>query len=137
MKIKNVSQSYAYCFKVGGKLVGILPGCVAEVPKDSVDAVKRLCDLYAKNPETAVFVVADDKAAVTNAKAPEETAAEADARIRLEEKAAAADEKRKKAEALAAQKAGEAAREASSTGDMPPNVVRGADGKPIPFASGK
>lgn len=135
MKIKNASGTFAYGFKRGGKLVGILPGAIVEVPSDQVDAVKRLVDKYAEAPETAVFVEVDASARVSPpVQGVEETEDERAARERLEEKQQAQDAKRKKAEALAAQKAQEDARLASEarTGDNPPNVIRGADGKPIP-----
>lgn len=136
MKIKNVSGTFAYCFKAGGKLVGILPGAIVEVPRDQVDSVKRLVDNYAQSPETAVFVEVDESARVSPpVPGLEETADEAEARKRLEDKQQAQDEKRKKAEALAAQKIQEDARLASEAAkkDAPPNaLLTGADGKPIP-----
>lgn len=134
MKIKNTSQTYAYCFKQDGRFVGVLPGATVEVPKGAEDSVKRLCDVYAKNPETAVFTVVPDSAKVSPVPAElEETEDEKQARVRLEERQAASAEKQKKADERAAQKAQEEARlsnEKASEG-VPPNVVRGADGKPI------
>lgn len=135
MKIKNTSGTFAYCFKQDGKLVGILPGAIVEVPKSQVDAVKRLVDKYAEAPETAVFVeVGENEKVSPPVKGLKESADEKAARERLEGKQAQADEKRKKAEALAAQKVQEDARLANekAIGDGPPNVIRGADGKPIP-----
>lgn len=133
MKIKNVSGTYAYCFRQAGKMVGILPGAVVEVPKESEASVARLCEQYAKNPETAVFVKMPDDAKVSPNVLPEESADEKAARERLEEKQAGQAAKQKKAADLAAQKAQEEARtanEAKSAG-APPNVIKGADGKPI------
>jgi type IV secretory pathway VirB10-like protein len=137
MKIKNTSGTFAYCFKQDGKLVGILPGAIVEVPRSQVDTVKRLVDKYAEAPETAVFVEVDESAKVSPpVQGLEETADEKAARERLEGKQAQADEKRKKAEALAAQKVQEDARLANENAkkDAPPNaLLTGADGKPIPL----
>lgn len=129
MKIKNVSQTGAYGFKANHKLVLVPAGVVVEVPADQEASVKRLCDSYAKHPETAVFMVVGDNVKATDLPDQE---TEAERVARTEQEARVEAEKAKLAEQE--KRAAELAREKKRGGapEMTGPVIRGADGKPIP-----
>jgi len=133
MKIKNVSATGAYGFKVDGKLLLVPPGSVVEVPASEQAAVQRLVDKYAEAPDTAIFAMAgaSEPAAALDSSASDD---EKHARERvLAERAADIDSVAKR-EDQNRRVAAEKSREAK--GD-PSDVLRDARGKPIQIVTEK
>jgi len=133
MKIKNVSATGAYGFKVDGKLLLVPPGAVVDVPASEQAAVQRLVNKYAEAPDTAIFAMAgaSEKAAALDSSASDD---EKHARERvLAERAADIDSVAKR-EDQNRRMAAEKSREAK--GD-PSDVLRDSRGKPIQIVTEK
>jgi len=132
MKIKNVSPTGAYGFKVDGKLLLVPPGAVVDVPASEQAAVQRLVDKYAEAPDTAIFAMAgaSEKAAALDSSANDEKHARE--RV-LAERAADIDSVAKR-EDQNRRMAAEKSREAK--GD-PSDVLRDSRGKPIQIVTEK